>query len=340
LHYDRASWIRAFFSQSRFHLRSILREPPYLAISLIYLINLMIGLWFQMRPQESARWPVTSLFAPVVGNGLFVFTVLLATLYGGELVWRERQIRADQLQDSTPVPTWVTFGAKLLAVFLAIVVLVFIATAGSMAIQLSQGYTRLQPGVYLQVIALVALPTALAITALAMGVHALVNQKFVGHLIIIAYWVMLPVLTNLGFDHRLYQVGRPPDFTYSDMASWGPYTPRILTITYYSVAACLTLASLGLLVLVRGTDSSWSARRKVAALRWRRGGALVTGAFAVATTFAASASLQPMFTVTAGCLALNASTAGLVTALCQRYSDLSEVEPASASNDLSVTLVP
>ena len=46
--------------------------------------------------------------------------------------------------------------------------------------QLSQGYTRLQPGVYLQVIALIALPTALAITALAMGVHALVNQKFVG----------------------------------------------------------------------------------------------------------------------------------------------------------------
>src|SRR5678815_507321 len=159
----------------------------------ICIINLMVNLWFQMRPQESARWPVTSLFAPIVANAMFVFTVLLATLYGGELVWRERQIKADQLQDSTPVPTWVTFGGKLLAVFLAIMVLVFIATAGSMLMQLSQGYTRLQPKVYLQVIALIALPTALAITALAMGVHALVNQKFVGHLIIIAYWVLLPV---------------------------------------------------------------------------------------------------------------------------------------------------
>ena len=282
LRYDRASWVRAFFSQSRFHLRSILREPPYLAISLICIINLMVNLWFQMRPQESARWPVTSLFAPIVGNAMFVFTVLLATLYGGELVWRERQIKADQLQDSTPVPTWVTFGGKMAAVFLAIAVLVLIANAGSMLMQLSQGYTRLEPGVYLQVIALVALPSALAITALAMGVHALVNQKFVGHLIIIAYWVLLPVLSNFGFDHRLYQVGRLPDFTYSDMAGWGPYTPRILTITYYSVAFCFTLASLGLLVLVRGTDSTWSARRKLAALRWRRGGALATGAFAVA----------------------------------------------------------
>ena len=283
LRYDRASWVRAFFSQIGFHLRSMLREPPYLAISLICVINLMVGLWFQMRPQESARWPVTSSFAPFVGSGMFIFTILLATLYGGELVWRERQIKADQLQDSTPVPAWVTFGSKLLAVFLAITVLVFVATAASMLMQLSQGYTRLEPGVYLQVIALIALPTALAITALAMGVHALVNQKFVGHLIVIAYWVLFPVLSNLGFDHRLYQVGRPPDFTYSDMAGWGPYTPRILTISYYSVAFCLLLASLGLLVLVRGTDSSWSARRKLAAQRWRRGGALATGAFALAT---------------------------------------------------------
>src|SRR5689334_18184714 len=102
LRYDRASWVRAFFSQIGFHLRSILREPPYLAISLICIINLMVGLWVQMRPQESARWPVTSSFAPVIANSMFVFTMLLATLYGGELVWRERQIKADQLQDSTP----------------------------------------------------------------------------------------------------------------------------------------------------------------------------------------------------------------------------------------------
>ena len=97
--------------------------------------------------------------------------------------------------------------------------------------QLSQGYARLEPAVYLQVIVLIALPSALAITALAMGVHALVNQKFVGHLIIIAYWVLLQVVSTLGFDHRLYQIARPPDFTYSDMAGWGPYTRRVLTIS-------------------------------------------------------------------------------------------------------------
>lgn len=44
---------------------------------------------------------MTSSFAPVVAGSMFVFTILIATLYGGELVWRERRLKADQLQDST-----------------------------------------------------------------------------------------------------------------------------------------------------------------------------------------------------------------------------------------------
>jgi hypothetical protein len=241
----------------------------------------MIGAWYTAHPGESAIWPVTSAIAPVVANSAFVFIVLLATLYGGELVWRERQMKIDQIQDSMPVPVWVTFGGKLLGVFLAIAVLLVITTVGGMVMQAVQGYARLQPGLYVQVVSAIALPTAFAVVALAMGVHAIVNQKFVGHLIVIAYWVVLPVMSNIGFDHRLYQVGRQPDFVYSDMAGWGPYLTRILTVQAYSVAACLALAAVGYLVLLRGTDSGWSSRRHAAGQRLRSGGAVTVGLFAI-----------------------------------------------------------
>src|SRR6478672_5007320 len=46
LHYDTVSWLRAFFAQSRFHFRSIIREAPFLAISVICVINLMVGAWY------------------------------------------------------------------------------------------------------------------------------------------------------------------------------------------------------------------------------------------------------------------------------------------------------
>jgi hypothetical protein len=187
-----------------------------------------------------------------------------------------------------PVPVWVTFGGKLLGVFLAIAVLLVIMMVGGMVMQAVQGYARLQPTLYLKVVGAIALPTAFAVVALAMGVHAIVNQKFVSHLIVITYWVVLPVMSNLGFDHRLYQVGRPPDFVYSDMAGWGPYLTRILTLQAYSVAACLALAAVGYLVLLRGTDSGWASRRHAAGQRLRRGGAVAVGLFAItAITLAA-----------------------------------------------------
>src|SRR5262249_6415523 len=104
LRYDAAAWRRAFVAQSLFHLRSIVREAPFLAISVIAIVNLSVGTWYATHPGDSARWPVTALIAPGISDGLVVFIVLLSTLYGGELVWRERQIKADQLQDSMPVP--------------------------------------------------------------------------------------------------------------------------------------------------------------------------------------------------------------------------------------------
>lgn len=282
LRYDNAAWRRVLFTQSAFHLRSIVREAPFLAISLICVVNVMVGAWYASHPTDSVIWPVTSVIAPSVVGSTFLFVVLLATLYGGELVWRERQIKADQLQDAMPVPSWAIFGGKLVAVFLAIVVLLVASAAGGMIIQGIQGYTRFQLLLYAQVVALIALPIALAIVALSMGVHAVVNQKFVGHLVIITYWVGAQVMSTLGLDHRIYQIGRPADFIYSDMAGWGPYLPRILTIGLYSVFACLLIATLGYLMLVRGTDANWASRRRTAGLRFRGGGALAAGTFGIA----------------------------------------------------------
>ena len=282
LRYDNGSWRKVLVSQSLFHLRSIVREPPFLAIAAICVLNLMVGAWYTSHPGDSVMWPVTSAIAPNVTGGAFIFIVLLATLYGGELIWRERQLKTDQLQDAMPVPSWVIFGGKLIAVFLSIVVLLAAATLGGVVIQAAQGYTRFQFGLYAQIVGFIALPIALAIVALAMGVHAVVNQKFVGHLVIIAYWIAIQVMSTLGLDHRIYQIGRPADFTYSDMAGWGPYLPRILTIGFYSVCACLVIAALGYLMLVRGTETSWAARRRTAGVRWRNGGALAVGSLGVA----------------------------------------------------------
>ena len=273
LRYDAGTWLGLLFAQARFHFRSIIREAPFLAISAIAVINLAVNSWYTAHPSDSARWPVTSSMAPGVGQSVGLFIIILATLYGGELIWRERQLRADQIHDALPAPAWVGYGGKLIAVFLAILVLPVIGTLTSMVMQLAFGYTRLQPGLYAQIVATDTVPLTLAMVALAIGVHALVNQKFVGHLIIIAYWVLVQVFSAIGFDHRLYQIGRPPAYTYSDMNGWGPYVPQLGTLLAYTAAFCATVAAVGYLLLSRGTESRVAERTREAGRRARRGGA-------------------------------------------------------------------
>jgi hypothetical protein len=274
----RAMWLVA----TRFHWRSIVREAPFLAISFVCLCNLAVSAWFRARPLDAAAWPVSSTMAPLVGDVGFLVLLVIATLYGGELVWRERQLRADQIHDALPAPAWVTYAAKLAALALALAALVAVMAVGTMLTQAAQGYFRLEPGLYARVVGPTALPTAVALALLALGVHALVDQKFVGHLALIAYYVLVLVASSLGFDHRLYQLGFVPAYVYSDMNGWGPYLPRVLTLQAYGLAVAGLVALGGYLALARGTAPGRGERARRALGRWRRGAWAAFAALAAA----------------------------------------------------------
>ena len=49
--------------------------------------------------------------------------LIVITFYAGDLVWRERDVQINQVQDAMPVPNWVPFAAKFTALVLMVVVL-------------------------------------------------------------------------------------------------------------------------------------------------------------------------------------------------------------------------
>ncbi|HEU4537271.1 MAG TPA: hypothetical protein VFS00_24290, partial [Polyangiaceae bacterium] len=84
--HDAAAHRTMFARAARFHFRSIVREAPFLAITFICLLNMIVSAWYSAHPRESATWPVTSTLAPLVGNVGMLFLLIISTLYGGELV--------------------------------------------------------------------------------------------------------------------------------------------------------------------------------------------------------------------------------------------------------------
>ncbi len=88
-------------------------------------------------------WPVTYQVLDTAGGTFMVFVLIIITFYAGELVWRERDAQTHELFDSLPLPTWVPFLSKLLALFYVQILLAVVVMLTGMGIQLSKGYTHL-----------------------------------------------------------------------------------------------------------------------------------------------------------------------------------------------------
>jgi hypothetical protein len=193
--------------------------------------------------------------------------VIITTIFAGEAVHRERVLGADQIVDAAPVGSSTLMIGKVISVILAVMTLFLAIVPFGIGVQLVKGYTDIEFGLYPTFLFATALPWTVAIVLFSFAAHALAQNKFVGHLALIAYWVGGIVAANLGFEHRLYQPGSPSGFVYSDMNGFGHYVTSLFLDGAYSIAFGLMVAVLGGLAWARGTELGW--RQTFARIRGR-----------------------------------------------------------------------
>ena len=215
-------------------------------------------------------YPVTYQVLEIVGGTFSVFMLIIITFYSGELVWRERDAGVHEIVDAMPLPGWPLFLSKLLALMLVQVLLECVLMATGMAIQLAKGYTRLEPGLYVKDLFGLELYDYWLLCALALAVHTLVNNKYVGHLVMVIYYMAYAFMDQLGFEHHLYNYSSHPGHQYSDMNGYGHFLGPVLW--YYGYWSALTvLLCLGVhLFWVRGLTSGWRWRLRLARERFGR----------------------------------------------------------------------
>ena len=227
--------------------------------------------------------PVTAQVVQLVSGSFALFVVVIIVFYAGELVWRERDLKAEGMVDALPVPTWVPLVAKLLALWAAVAVLLAVMTAAGMAYQLASGFTALQPGLYLTELFGVQFVDFALLAVLALAVHVVVDHKYVGHFVLVLYLVGLPILLNLlGYDRALYDYGSDPGITYSDMNGYGHFLGPFAWFKLYWAAFALLLALASNLLWVRGREGGVRQRLRLARARSTRPVVLTAALAAVA----------------------------------------------------------
>ena len=140
-------------------------------------------------------------------------------------------------------------------IFLLLVILVC-----CVLIQIFKGYYFFEWNVYFQSLFLYSLPSNILMCIFALFIQTISKNKYIGHFIIILYYMFLIWMPSFGLDHRLYLIGVLPDEIYSDMNKFGNSFFPFVTFTIYWGLFYFGIALLTILFWKRGEILTWKDR--------------------------------------------------------------------------------
>jgi ABC-2 type transport system permease protein len=263
-----AAFARMLPGLMRLYFGEIVRSPRFVTVVLGGVL-LVVGNASTLGALYGTNtYPLTYKVLDLAAGLFGLFNLIITAIYAGELVWRERETRIDDITDSTPAPTWLSFLAKLSTLLVLQALLLFVVMLCSIGVQLSQGYTRIEPLHYLTELYVIQMPGLWLLAVLALLVHALVNNKYVGHFLVVFLFFGLQRLPDFGFEDRLYLYASRPDVVYSDINGYGHFLPAVFWFRLYwaAFAALLLLVAHGF--WSRGRVDGMRARVQAFRQRW------------------------------------------------------------------------
>ncbi|HLJ29351.1 MAG TPA: ABC transporter permease [Candidatus Angelobacter sp.] len=266
-----------FFSMAWLQFSEIVRNVFFGVIAIAGYSFALIVCFNLSNPFTTPVYPVTYRMIELSGGAFGIFALAIITFYAGELVWRERDAGVNQIVDALPTQRWVLFGSKLAALMLVQVVLQLIVMAAGLTTQISLAYHRFEFGLYLRELFVNRLLIAWVLCVFTLAVHVIVNNKYVGHFVVVLYYLAVFVLPGMGWEDLLYRFGQLPAFLYSDMNGYGPFVSPLLWIHLYWGLAAIMLAILTNTFWVRGTDIGWKQRSALAMQRLSRPSGMAFG---------------------------------------------------------------
>jgi ABC-2 type transport system permease protein len=186
--------------------------------------------------------PVAASLVPAIAMVLGLPMLAMAIMFGGEMIWRERQARIAEIADATPAPSAIFLAAKLLALALVLLAFPVIGSAIGLAHQAFHASPQLNISFYVAYGLLSLWLPCVMLALMAMLVHVVIESRFVGHLTAIALIVLITAIELLGYENRLVLFASPPEMALSDMNGLGHYlTPAVWFTIYWSTFSLLLL---------------------------------------------------------------------------------------------------
>ena len=286
----RPSRVPQFMARLRIEVRQVLTSPGLIILTLLAVGFTALVMWVSRSQYGTSDHPTVAATVTAARGGSALFLLMIAAFYGGELVWRERDRKVNELIDSTAVPSWVMTIPKVIAIFLVLLIVNVAAALTGMVYEVIEGGRSI--GV-VQFFGWFILPSAvdgLLIAILAVFFQVLSPNKYVGWGILFVWFVVGIFMNNMGYGNPLYNYDGSPNVPLSDFVGAGRFWIGAAVFQFYWFCFAVILAVIAHLLWPRGTDLSLRSRlRRVPALATAPAIALIVVAAALMTATGAYA---------------------------------------------------
>ena len=272
LNFTKILAVRQFLNQVKVEFLGIVRSIPFIIILIFAVLNVFGNLTTNMSSigYGTSRHPLTFLMIDGIQGGYVFFLFIIVTFYTGELIWKERAIKINDITDSLPVANWIPFVSKLTAMILVIALFLIVGMCTGISYQLANGFYNIKILQYLKTLFFFHFIGFVLLTVLGMFIQTIVNNKFLGYMFMVIYFVILSILPELDLVDNLYHFSQDLFIRYSDMNLYGPIINSATVFTLYRLLFAVLLCSIGILFWLRGSESSIKIRLKLAKLRYKK----------------------------------------------------------------------
>jgi ABC-2 type transport system permease protein len=275
-----SSWAQ-FLVRLRTEVMQVLKSPGLIVLTALAMMQTGVILFFSENMYGTSSYPLTANIIDNVRNGFQIFLLIVAIFYGGELVWRERDRKLNEIIDSTPVASWIMVLPKIIAIFLVLLIMNVGGMVAGILFQLIKGAEQLGIGQYIAWFILPSSIDAALIAILAVFAQVVSPNKYVGWGLMMVWFVGNIFLSNLGYQNMLYRYAAGPQEPLSDMNGAGGFWIGAGWARLYWTCFAIFLMVIAHTLWPRGTDVALKPRIK----RMRHnftGGPLLLGGAAIA----------------------------------------------------------
>lgn len=252
--------VKQLMAKSFLEFRMTIANRFFLVILGTTVLILLLSNWFLYSRFGVSIERYTAAMIEAKEGPFPLFILLVLVVYAGDLIHRDQKHQFYGINDSLPIANWVLLGSKLMNLLYITALMFSTIIISGMIVQTLNGYFDFELGLYLIDSFFFSLPIYFFFAIIIFFLHVIAPNEYVGHALVLLFWVSRGALLSMGYEHHLLHFGRLPEHFYSEINGFFPFSTTTFWFFCYWACASLLLMTIAWKLWKRGDRTHLSQR--------------------------------------------------------------------------------